>query len=40
VPPPGNPFADDALSGNLIDFEVLDFMPPDEDEGSKNNKSS
>lgn len=34
APPPGSPFADDALSGNLIDFEVLDFMPPDEDPGN------
>jgi hypothetical protein len=32
-PQPGSPFADDALSGNLIDFEVLDFMPPDEEPG-------
>ena len=33
APPPGSSFTDDALSGNLIDFEVLDFTPPDEDTG-------
>lgn len=33
APPPGRPFTDDALAGNLIDFEVLDFMPPDDEPG-------
>lgn len=33
APPPGTPFTEDALSGNLIDFEVLDFMPPDDETG-------
>jgi hypothetical protein len=30
--PPGSLSADGQPSGNLIDFEVLDFMPPDEDD--------
>lgn len=36
-PPPGTPAAESVDMGNLIDFEVLDFMPPDEvdDEAGK-----
>jgi hypothetical protein len=30
VPPPGLPPLDEQPAGNLIDFEVLDFMPPDD----------
>lgn len=30
APPPGLPPLDEQPAGNLIDFEVLDFMPPDD----------
>lgn len=32
APPPGRPAQDEMLAGNLIDFEVLDFTPPDDND--------
>jgi hypothetical protein len=37
APPPGA--SPDLDMGNLIDFEMLDFMPPDDDEGSNKKRS-
>ena len=39
APPPGVPMAEEVPAGNLIDFEVLDFMPPEESAG-KGSKGS
>lgn len=38
VPPPGLPPLDEQPAGNLIDFEVLDFMPPDDAPESSGKK--